>query len=517
MAVYCYQCGCELTAADRCPNCGTDVARYKKIIYTSNYMYNDGLQKAQVRDLSGAILSLKQSLWYNKDNLPARNLLGLIYFEIGETVAALSEWVISKNINDTRLHEPSNLGEQYLGEVQSSRQVMDNLSTSIERYNYALELCYQRNLDVAALQLRKVLTINPHYLRARQLLSLLYITQQQWQRAAKELEKCRRLDVTNTTTLRYLKEVAEHIDITEGPKTGSKPAARPRRRIFSGVQTDPGVVKYKNEENETIIQPVGSHLPGVEGFRVPEWATGALIGAILGAAVIFFLVMPARIQNVRSRSAEDARLISSQVDVKDASIRTLEGQVETLEQENADLTQQLQTAMANQATDGGKSNNLFYTAACYINDPQDTQTSTSAFRSLKPDTAKLDVSDQFAALYDALYIRLQPAMLDKIAYAGIDAYEADNPDYSAVISLLEEANLYENPDNWSMTYVQRLYYLGDAYLQSYLSATEVQRAELSNHLSRARGYLNMIRTDFASSPYSELALDKLEQIDELQS
>jgi len=479
-------------------------------------MYNDGLQKAQVRDLSGAILSLKQSLWYNKDNLPARNLLGLIYFEIGETVAALSEWVISKNINDARLHEPSNPGEQYLNEVQSSRQVMDNLSISIERYNYALELCYQGNLDVAALQLRKVLTINPHYLRARQLLSLLYIAQEQWQRAAKELEKCRRLDVTNTTTLRYLKEVGEHIDISSG-HTADTAGGKPRRRIFTGTAKDPGVVKYKNEDNDTIIQPVTAKLPGVEGFRVPEWATGALIGAILGAAVIFFLVMPARIQSVRSRNAEDARLISSQVDVKDASIRTLEGQVETLEQEKTDLTQQLQTAMANQATDGGKSNNLFYAAACYINDPQDTQTSTSAFRSLNPDTAKLDASDQFAALYDALYMRLQPAMLDKIAYAGIDAYEADNPDYSAVISLLEEANLYEDPENWSMTYVQRLYYLGDAYLQSYLSATEVQRTELINHLSKARGYLTQIRTDFASSPYSELALDKLEQIDELQS
>ena len=102
--MYCFKCGCELNKTDHCPNCGADVGTYKKIIYTSNYLYNDGLQKAQVRDLSGAILSLKNSLWFNKDNLDARNLLGLIYYEIGETVAALSEWVISKNINDERLH-----------------------------------------------------------------------------------------------------------------------------------------------------------------------------------------------------------------------------------------------------------------------------------------------------------------------------------------------------------------------------------------------------------------------------
>ena len=48
------------------------------MIHLSNYYYNDGLAKAGVRDLSGAIESLKNSLYYNKKNIIARNLLGLI-------------------------------------------------------------------------------------------------------------------------------------------------------------------------------------------------------------------------------------------------------------------------------------------------------------------------------------------------------------------------------------------------------------------------------------------------------
>ena len=47
-----------------------------KLAYQSNYWYNDGLAKAQVRDMSGAITSLKKSLQYNRANLAARNLLG---------------------------------------------------------------------------------------------------------------------------------------------------------------------------------------------------------------------------------------------------------------------------------------------------------------------------------------------------------------------------------------------------------------------------------------------------------
>ncbi len=49
----------------------------KKIMYQSNSWYNDGLRKAQVRDMSGEIVSLQQSLQYNRENIAARNLLGL--------------------------------------------------------------------------------------------------------------------------------------------------------------------------------------------------------------------------------------------------------------------------------------------------------------------------------------------------------------------------------------------------------------------------------------------------------
>ena len=63
----------------------------KKIMYQSNYWYNDGLKKAQERDMSGAIIALRQSLQYNRENIAARNLLGLVYYGIGEVAEALVE------------------------------------------------------------------------------------------------------------------------------------------------------------------------------------------------------------------------------------------------------------------------------------------------------------------------------------------------------------------------------------------------------------------------------------------
>ena len=96
--MFCYNCGCRLSEHDFCTSCGVDVARYKKIMSIANMYYNDGLAKAKVRDLTGAITSLRQCLKFNKNHIEARNLLGLVYFEMGEVVAALSEWVISKNL-----------------------------------------------------------------------------------------------------------------------------------------------------------------------------------------------------------------------------------------------------------------------------------------------------------------------------------------------------------------------------------------------------------------------------------
>ena len=61
----------------------------KKIVYQSNYWYNDGLRKAQIRDMSGAVKSLKISLQFNRENIAARNLLGLVYYGIGEVAEAL--------------------------------------------------------------------------------------------------------------------------------------------------------------------------------------------------------------------------------------------------------------------------------------------------------------------------------------------------------------------------------------------------------------------------------------------
>ena len=81
----------------------------------------------------GAVESLKKSLRFNKKNIQARNLLGLVYFEMGETVSALSEWVISKNFKPE-----NNIAGEYLDEIQKNRARLESINQTIKKYNQGI-------------------------------------------------------------------------------------------------------------------------------------------------------------------------------------------------------------------------------------------------------------------------------------------------------------------------------------------------------------------------------------------
>lgn len=234
----CIYCGAELTGETICRNCGSDVSIQKRIVRISNLLYNRGLEKASVRDLSGAQTLLRQSVRFNKENIDARNLLGLCYFETGEVVSALVEWVISSN-----LKPENNLARQYLGILQSNKNKLDVINSTIRKYNQSIEYCLGGHEDMAIMQLKKVIAQNPKMVKAYQLLALLYMKYGEWDRAGRLLKKAAQIDNTNTTTLRYLTEVRR--------ERGRRPFAR--RRSDAEAQDDEKSVRYLSGNDVVII------------------------------------------------------------------------------------------------------------------------------------------------------------------------------------------------------------------------------------------------------------------------
>lgn len=300
----CYRCGGDAGRNDICPHCNADIKIFQKVERASNSYYNDGLQKAQVRNLSGAIISLRQALKLYKYNTQARNLLGLVYYEMGEVVDALSEWVISAN------YKPEdNLAINYLREIKENRSQLDAVNQTIKKYNQALLYCRQDSRDLAIIQLKKVLSLNPKLVKGHQLLALLYMQEKQPEKAKRALRDAGRIDTDNTTTLRYLKEVNRQL----------------KEKGKDNKPKNDDLISYQSG-NETIIMPKRfreSSLGGTLGY--------ILIGLIVGVAATVFLIVP----GVKSKIKEDAK--NSLLDANDTisnnaiTISDLERQIEDLQ------------------------------------------------------------------------------------------------------------------------------------------------------------------------------------------
>ena len=276
----CMNCGAFLADKDLdyCPRCGCNVLIQKKVDYLSRHYYNMGLEKASVRDLSGAISCLKQSLIYNKHNIQARNLLGLVYFETGEVVSALSEWVISKNLQPTR-----NLATEYINKLQANSNKLEAINETIRKYNDALNLCREGHEDMAAIRLKKILTQNPKLIKGYHLLALIRMKEGEYNRARKALRKAARIDKTNTTTLRFLKEIDDQTGVTtklEHQKKGffRNGAGKKTEQENSSVDMTVQVPAYKEQSRIslffTLVAGFGAGLLAFYLLAVPSIRQG---------------------------------------------------------------------------------------------------------------------------------------------------------------------------------------------------------------------------------------------------
>ena len=252
----CINCGLEIGSEITCPECGYDNTVLHKAVRISNAYYNKGLDSAQIRDMSGAIDMLERSLKFNKRNIDARNLLGLVYFETGEVVSALSEWVISKNIKPE-----NNVASEYIDKLQANQQRLEDIQQTIRRYNRALDSCRNGEEDVASIMLKKVIDANPKLIKAYYLLALIYMKQGEYEKARKVLKKAVPIDRTNPTALRFLKEIDDQTgtvtdtdDIRKGiVRDGRRGFLRFFRRPKEDYRINNGYTTINWDDEENII------------------------------------------------------------------------------------------------------------------------------------------------------------------------------------------------------------------------------------------------------------------------
>ncbi len=326
----CYKCNATLSEHDFCNKCGTDVRVYKKIMRSSEAYYNMGLERAKNRDLTAAAELLRRSVKYNKHNTNARNLLGLVYFEMGEAVAALSEWVISLNLQPEK-----NIADTYLEKVHRDTGRLDVINQTIKKYNQTLKYAQQESEDLALIQLKKVLALYPNFIKGHQLLALLYVKMGDYERAFKPIKKALAIDKSNPLSIQYYEEIKNALEAS-GKSVNSQKIGK-NKHI-----PDNGKLAYVNVP-ETDDKPQGedfilSQTKYKESSNNGGWMIlNTILGIGIGLALAWFLIIPNKVAEEADKNTEKVKEMNIMLDSKSATISNLQASITELEAERDKL------------------------------------------------------------------------------------------------------------------------------------------------------------------------------------
>lgn len=422
----CYRCGSVLSDTDFCNGCGADVTIYKKIIKLSNTYYNIGLEKARVRDLSGAADVLRRSVRMDKKNIQARNLLGLVYYEMGEVVEALSQWVISKNIQPEK-----NIADEYIQSIQSNPTKLESMNMTIKKYNIALEYAKDNSDDLAIIQLKKVVSLNPKLVKAYQLLALLYMKKEEYGRAKKYLTKSMTIDVKNTLSTKYLKEIEKLNLVSDTPK---KETEIKEKKPLSG--------------NDVIIPETGYK---DVNYGLMQFVT-VVVGILIGAAMVYFLITPAKENRATSDYKETINEYQENISKLNITLNELQSNLDSLTAENENLKASLEEA-AKVEDISADYTVILEAAALYANDDK----AGCAIKLINSGTTE-GKSAEYVSLYNALKDK---TFEDAYKTYYNAAYQAENSSrYSEAIEAFKICEKIQ-PEN-----IEILYHLGKNYVNN---------------------------------------------------
>ncbi len=337
----CPNCGYEFFEGCLCPGCGVDVYIFHKTRRASIRLYNEALGLAEEKDLSGASANLEQSLLFDKNNVQARNLLGLIYCETGRIGDALKHWIIS-----TSIQPENNPASGYISFLQKNAREMEKCNDAVRMYNQAITYLKQGSDDLAIIQLKKSIDNNPDFLDAYNLMTLCCIEDKNMKRAQHFNDMVLKRDIRNPLALHYANLL------------GSVPSPVPLKKTEKGKPTvsmkktdsNPPIPRYKRKEKKSSVLEKRDFIAFLAGIAV-------------AAIVILVLIVPALNESKDSKIKELETKVENYVgetNMTPEEVLSMREELTKLQDENKQLRSEenkqanlelLQTAVS-QLTDG---------------------------------------------------------------------------------------------------------------------------------------------------------------------
>ena len=408
----CVKCGRTVGADGFCTSCGFDNKHVAKACNTANYYYNIGLEKVEMRDMTGAVAQLRKALTYNKEHKDARNLLGLVYYETGEGGKAYIQWKIRAQLNSVE----ENAANKYIKEMEEHPAVFEEINETAKKFNQALVYARQGSDDLAMIQIKKVLSITPNFVRGHLLFALLHMRAGDNAAAKADLNNALAVDNYNTTARRFLMEIGEN--------------------PMAAAETVPVDNLKPDNENLKNVRPVDHYEdPSKETWKQFVYM---LIGLAIGVVAMFVLVIP----SVRAGVSVDYNNLKEEynetVAQKDGEISQLQSDKETLQNDNDDLTERISVY---EGSDGKDSMYDSLLKASQAYNDRDYVTCAEELSNVKRSALPSKTSKD---LYTSMSETAFPAAAEELKASGEASYNADR--YEEALEDLEASYKYKDDD-----------------------------------------------------------------------
>ena len=457
-------CKCNTVITEKsvtCPSCGMRLKEYKRMIGLSNGLYNSALERAKKKDLSGAVLTLKRCLELNKRQTQARNLYGLILFELGEAGEAERQWKLSMAFDPEDEQAEKLYKKAFGGRGESAR-----LKDAAEKYNQALRCAREGSLDLAMVHLKKVVGMYPHYARAVKLMALICLQQGDYARASRVLKPLLETDTADAQAIRYMEEAAS----LGGNSLKDKIEEQEERE--------------KRESQDVIIPPYSEKNELLHDFLC------ILGGVVLGVLACMFLVFPSVKQRLIEDNNEQIMSYGDNLSSREVEILSLEAQIEDLNQELDDTKNSLEAYTAKNGILDAYAN-LISAMNYYID--QNYLEAAKAFTSID---AKEVNNSVYTTAYGNLSQKFESSGLKSLYDEGKRYY--DRYDYTTAEEYFKQC-LKLKAD-----YPQVMYWLGLCYYNT-------------GDTENARKYFHKLQKDYPETQYSQYAKRYMPYTEESES
>ena len=462
-----------------CKKCGVNMPVSLKSIKISARFYNRALIKARSFELFEAISLLENSVKFDKKNIHAKNLLGLLYLEVGQPADAIKQWILSQSIL-----KHDNLAISYLEIAEEQAKSLQNQDDSVKLYNEALFYIKENELTKALEYLNDAVNLNPKFIKAMNLISLINIKRRE--NASSYIDKVLSLDKTNETAVHYQKVTRKNKEPQNSFNTLEPRDLNQRPR---GIKPKPPVsISY---DEKSVKTRRGINFGNIFSF---------IIGSAAAASLIYFLLIPGiTVELERDINSLGLELLSA-VQEKEQLATENAQTIEELEIENAVLSNDLASLQARFTT---YENAASVSQASELHALGDTEAAARILLNLDIDNIPFEMLQTAQNLREVTLISTSFSFYEQ----GRDYFMAGN--YNDARNALEQSLLFATSE--ALHIDDTLYFLGrvfeifgqyDTALESFYAI--VEQHPTSNMMNQTLAAISRIEDSITIAIFNEM-------------